>query len=185
MITLYGSPRSSAGRTRWMLEEIGVPYDYHVVKVREGGAKTPEFLAMNPGGKIPFIVDGDVRLAESMAINFYLAEKYKPELLPADLRERALVYQWSFWAITVLQPECLTAMMHRAFLPEPERDPKALESAKRNMESAFDLLEQALGSAYLLGERFSVVDVNAGSVVNLGMRVGVAEGSRPKLERWM
>src|SRR5690349_7945183 len=104
MITFFGSPMSSAGRTHWMLEEAGVPYEYKNVNVREGQQKTPELLAANPTGKIPAIVDGELKLGESMAINLYLAEKYAPATMPAEPGHRAKVYEWSFWAATNLQP---------------------------------------------------------------------------------
>jgi glutathione S-transferase len=79
-----------------MLEELGVPYEYHRVDVRNGGTRTPEFLAIRPGGKLPAIDDDGFRLSESVAITFYLADKYRRELLPAcldsGLRDRP-VYQ--------------------------------------------------------------------------------------------
>ena len=82
MIELYGSPMSSAGRTRWMLEEVGVSYEYRRVDTRAGQTRTPEYLRMYGGGTVPVLRDGDLVLGESMAINFYLAEKYGPDLLP-------------------------------------------------------------------------------------------------------
>src|SRR3954462_4458911 len=100
MIQFSGSPASSAGRTHWLLEELGVPYEYRRGSARDGGTRTPEFLALNPSGKIPFLVDGEFKLFESIAINFYLAEKYGASLWPDDSARRALVYQWSLWAIT-------------------------------------------------------------------------------------
>src|SRR5262245_26582684 len=118
---------SSAGRSLWMLEEVGVPYEYKKVNLREEAARS-EYKKVNPGGKVPFLIDGDVRLAESIAINFYLAEKYKPELWPGDLAERALVYQWSLWSITNLQPETMRFLAHTSFLPEAERSAKVAEA---------------------------------------------------------
>ena len=73
---------SSSARSRWMLEEVGVSYEYRRVDTRAGQSRTPEYLRMHGGGKVPVLRDGDVVLGESMAINFYLAEKYGPELLP-------------------------------------------------------------------------------------------------------
>jgi len=95
MIHFFGSPASSAGRTHWLLEELHVPYEYQRVSTRDGQTRTPEFLAMNPSGKIPFLRDGDIKLFESVAINFYLAEKYGAALWASALPERALLYQWS------------------------------------------------------------------------------------------
>lgn len=183
MLVFYGSPMSSAGRTRWMLEEVGVPYDYVVVNVRDGETRASEFMAKNPAGTVPFIEDGEVRLFESVAINFYLAEKYAPELIRTELGERAQVYQWSLWAITNVQPAALEAMLQTALLPEHERDPRRAEESTMTCLRHLALLERSLTSDYLLGE-FSVADVNVGSVVNLVLRTNPKLGS-PKVTAWM
>jgi glutathione S-transferase len=176
---------SSAGRTHWMLEEIGVRYEYHRVSARDGGTRKPEFLAVNPGGKVPAIVDDGLHLAESVAINFYLAERYKPELFGKDLKERALVYQWSLWAMTNLQPELLTIVMNTYFLPEAERDPEAVEVASRMAKPLLVLIDQALiGTEYLVGDQFTVADVNAGSVVNLARHSGLLQ-DLPHVTAWL
>ncbi len=185
MMKFYGSPMSSAGRSRWMIEETGAPYDYVVVNAREGGTRTPEFLAKNPSGKIPFLEDGEVKLFESMAINFYLAEKYKPEMWSADPIERATIYQWTFWSITNLQPEALTVMRHTMMLPEEQRNPALVEPAKKECARHIAVLEQALVAENLLGDRFTVADVNVGSVVNLVLRIGAAADPAPKVAAWM
>jgi len=180
MITFYGAPMSSAGRTRWMLEEVGVAYDYVVTDPRNPSAA---FLAANPGGKIPFLVDGDVRLFESWAINLYLAERYAPELAGRTVEERALIDQWSFWAATNLQPDALQLMFHSVMLPPDQRDPARAAAGRAGCERFVAQLEAALTGDHLVGDRFTVADVNVGSVVNLALRVGVTAG--PKVTSWM
>jgi glutathione S-transferase len=121
MIRFFGSPASSAGRTHWLLEELQVPYDYQRVNTREGQTRTPEYLAMNPSGKVPFLEDGDIKLFESVAINFYLAEKYGGSLWASALPERALIYQWSLWAVATLSRSCSTSCTTRPSSPRPTR----------------------------------------------------------------
>jgi glutathione S-transferase len=166
MIEFYGAPASSAGRTHLLLEEIGVPYNYHRLNLREPGAKAA-FLAINPAGRVPFIVDGDVRLSESIAINFYLAEKYAPRLWSTDSAERALIYQWSLWCMTNLQPEVMRVARHVMFFPAEHRSAYEVESAKTNTQKLLDELERGLASTFLVGGKLSVADLNVASVINL------------------
>ena len=186
MIVFYGSPMSSAGRTHWMLEEVGVPYEYKRISLRDGDNKKPEFLRINPAGKIPCVVDGDVVLTESMAINFYLAEKYGKGLMPADLVERARVYEWSFWAISNVQPLILAILLNTMIRPEAERDPKAVETARQQLPPYMEALDNALKRKdYLVGNRFSVADLNAASVVALGSFVGLDFASYANVQGWL
>ena len=97
MITIYGRVYSRAPRVLWAAEEIGVPYEHVSVDHKTDEVLQPEFLAMNPNGKIPVMVDGDVTLFESMAINFYLATKYGEDLLPNSAHDHARALQWTFW----------------------------------------------------------------------------------------
>jgi glutathione S-transferase len=184
MIEFYGSPMSSSGRTHWMLEECDVEYEYHRVDTRDGSTRTPEFRAIDPFGTVPYIVDGEMRLAESIAINLYLAERYKPALMGADIRERALIWQWSLWGITSVQPNALRVMMHRALLPEDQRDPKIAEEATARVESLLAILEGQLQGEFLVGDRFTAADVNCGSTVNLAARVGLG-GDKPRVQAWL
>jgi glutathione S-transferase len=186
MIVFYGSPMSSAMRTHWMLEEVGVPYDYKRLSIREGDTKKPDYLKVNPGGRIPCIVDGDVTLTESMAINFYLAEKYRKELMPMDLVDRAHAYEWSFWAISNVQPLFITILQHSMILPEAERDPKAIEKARGLIPPYLALLDKHLaGKEYLVGGRFTVADVNAASVIGLAAMVGVDVSGYADVQAWL
>jgi glutathione S-transferase len=167
MIEFYGAPASSAGRTHLLLEEIGVPYNYHRVNLREPGVKQ-EFLAINPAGRVPFLIDGDVRLQESIAINFYLAEKYAPQLWSSDLATRAQIYSWSLWAMTNLQPEVMRVARHVMFFPAEHRSAYETEAAKANTQKLLDELERGLaGAPFLVGGALTVADINVASVVNL------------------
>ena len=184
MIELYGSPNSSSARTRWMLEEVGVSYEYRRVDTRAGQARTPEYLRMYGGGCVPVLRDGDVVLGESMAINFYLAEKYGPELLPKGLLERAQAMQWSFWAITMLQPDLLTVMFD-GMKPKDSRKPEAVDSAKKRLAPLLTHLDQSLANReYLVTNRFTVADCNAGSVANLARATGLL-AALPNTLAWM
>ncbi len=182
MITFFGAPASSAGKTHWMLEEVGVPYEYRRVELRDPVSLT-EFKSINPGGKVPFLVDGDLRLFESVAINLYLAERYRPQLLPSSPEGRALVYQWSLWGITNLQPDAL-AYMFQAMSPQGVRDEAAMAATRERVGKLFDQIEAALTGPYLLGDHFTVADVNAGAVVNLALRAGAAQPG-PRVAAWM
>jgi len=186
MIVFYGSPMSSASRTHWMLAEVGVPYEYKRISIRDGDNKKPEFLKINPGGKIPCLQDGDLILTESMAINFYLAEKYGKGLMPSDIAERAHVYEWSFWAISNVQPLLLTILLNVMIRPEPERDPKAADAARQQIPPYLQALDNALkGTEYLLGDRFTVADINTASVIGLATMVGADLGAFANVQAWL
>ncbi len=183
MIKLYGAPMSSAGRSRWMIEECGVPYEFVQVSLRDEKQREAFTRDVFAGGKIPYLVDGDVTLFESMAINLYLAEKYAPALMPTDVVERAQVYQWSFWALTNLQPEAMDVMRHLFMLPPEKRDPVVAEAGKIGVQRYLGQLESALTGDFLVGGRFTVADVNCGSVVNIPLRTNQAAG--PRVTAWM
>lgn len=169
MLQFYGSPMSSSGRTHWALEEAGVTYEYHRLPV--GGSRAPEFLAIHAGGKIPVLVDGDLVLAESMAIDLYLAERYAPALFASDVAERAKIYEWSFWSTTNLQPELLRRMMHTRFLPEAARKPEVVAEATAAASRFLAYFEGAIGErAFLVGERFTLADLHVASILHLAAR---------------
>lgn len=174
---------SSAGRCIWLLEEIGVPYERIEVNLRDPEARARYVAEVFSGGKIPYLVDGDVKLFESMAINGYLAAKYKPELVPSDLVQRALMDQWSYWALTNLQPEAYKQLLHAALLPEEQRNAKELENGRAGCARYLAQLEQAIERDYLLGDSFTLADINCGSVIHLAMRGGAALGARTSA--WM
>jgi glutathione S-transferase len=183
MIEFYGAPASSSGRTHLLLEEIGAPYNYHRLNLREPGAKEA-FLAINPSGRVPFIIDGNVQLQESIAINFYLAEKYAPQLWASNPIERALIYQWSLWCMTNLQPEVMRVARHVIFFPAEHRSAYEVEAAKTNTQRLLDELERGLASAFLVGGKLSVADINVASVINLAAAFS-AGSLGPRTQAWL
>jgi len=184
MLHFYGSPMSSAGRTHLMLEECGVPYEYHRVNLRDAAQKA-EYLKINPGGKIPFIVDGDVRMPESVAINFYLAEKYAPQLWAQSLEERAQLYAWSLWSISTLQHEVMRVMHHTLIIPAEHRSSYEVETGKKNVQRYLDHLETELpASGFLVGGRFTIADLHVASLTNLASAMGAGKLG-PKVGPWL
>lgn len=166
MIKLYGIPRSRAMRPLWMLEELGVPYEN--VKVSFiGDVQKPEFLKINPNAHIPVLQDGDVTLFESLAINLYLARKYDKGLWPKKVEDEGRAYQWSIWAMTELEEPVLTVLLNRVFLPEAQRDAKKADDAAVRFKKPLGVLEGALaGRQHLLGDAFTVADLNVASVLS-------------------
>src|SRR3989344_9118391 len=122
MIKIYGAPRSSAGRCFWLLEELALPYQAMPVDMRNKEHKSEAFLKLNPNGKVPALVDGDVVLWESIAINHYLADKYRPELLGKTPVERGLEQQWSTWSMVDLQPPLVDLIIQMVLTTEEKRN---------------------------------------------------------------
>ncbi len=186
MITLYGSPRSSAGRCLWTLEETGVPYNIKDVDMRNKEHKSADFMRINPNGKVPAMVDGDVILFESMAINFYLADAYKKELLGATPAERGLVHQWSFWASSELQDPIIQVFIQKVFVPEDKRDNKVIEDNLKKLPELLSVLNSSLeAKKYLAGNQFTLADLNTASVVGICHAIGEKLSDYPNIQTWL
>ena len=195
MITLYGVPRSRTLRCIWMLEELGQPYRLETVTYRGGGTRTPEYLAVNPNGKIPALRDGDLVLWESLAINLYLAEKYGGGLWPATVEDRGRAGQWSHWAMGELEGHLLT-MLEAAPVGEAEEVSAAVVSAEEVSAAVADaeaalkkplsILNDALtGRPHLLGADFSVADLNVAVIAAWGLWAGMDLSPHPALHKWL
>jgi glutathione S-transferase len=166
MIEIYGSARSSAGRCYWMLEELGVAYKTMPLDMRAKEHKSPEYLKLNPNGKVPCLKDGDYVIWESMAINSYLADKYKSPLLGETAEERGQIAQWSYWSQLELQKPLIDIFIQKIFVPDDRRDLAVIEKAEKTVPLLFKILDQELvGKKYLASERFTSVDINVASVV--------------------
>lgn len=186
MIQVYGVPMSRAFRPLWMLEELGVPYENVPTHFATGDTRKPEFLAINPNGHIPALVDGDVTLFESLAITLYLARKYDAGLWPNSVEGEGRAFQWSFWAITELEEPLLTMLMHGAMLPPAQRDAARAAEARARLAKPLDVLEGALrGRAFLLGTQFGVADLNVASVLSWARMLRVDLARWPWVDAWL
>jgi glutathione S-transferase len=185
MTTLYGSSKSRAARSLWALEELGVKYDH--VPVAPGEAKSPDNLKRNPNGHIPVLEDDGTTVWESMAVNLYLAEKYgQNSLWPSDLAGRAGAYKWSVWAMTEVEPHLMTILRNRVLNPPDKRDEAAASAAVEAFKGPMKVLDQALqGHEYLLGNSFTVADLNVASVMSWAAMMRLDLSATPAAQAWM
>jgi glutathione S-transferase len=166
MLKLYYANPSRAIRPRWLLEEIGAPYELVRLDLAAGEQKRPEYLAINPNGTVPALVDGDLKLFESAAICQYLADKFpEPNLAPAlGTPARGLYYQWMHYAMSSIDGPVIGIIHHTSVRPEAERIAAVAEECRHQLEAAARVLEAALaGKTFILGDVFGAADVMIGS----------------------
>jgi glutathione S-transferase len=148
-------------------------------------SKKPEYLALNPNGRIPTLVDGDTVLFESMAINLYLAKKYGDKLYPRKEADEARAIQWSFWGMTELEPLLMDILIHRVLLPEDQRDKKRADQAEKALARPLGVLEGHLAkNQHLLGGDFTIADLNVASVLSTARMVRFDLSGYPKVQAW-
>ncbi len=185
MIKLYGVPRSRALRSLWMLEELGLPYEN--VKIgTTGDTRTPEFLRINPNGHVPVLQEDGLILWESLAINLYLARKYDKGLWPKTVEDEGRAFQWSLWAMTELEEPILTALRNRVLLPQEQRDVQKANDAAQRFVGPLQVLDGALAEKmYLLGDAFTVADLNVASVLMLAPLASLDLSSAANAQAWL
>jgi glutathione S-transferase len=165
---LYYSPQTRAGRPRWLLEEIGAPYEIVSLDLQKGEHKKPDYMKIHPHGAVPALVDGDLALFESAAICMYLADKFPDKKLapPLGTPARGLYYQWMLYSMATLEPPVLEVFLNTVMLPEAERSGAAVEKARTSFAAVAKVLSNALtGRDFILGEQFSAADVMIGSTL--------------------
>lgn len=158
---LYGSRNSRSMRCVWALEEAGATYDYQRIWMMKGEGHSPAFKAINPAGKIPVLIDGEMTLSESAAIVMYVADKYpNAPLMPVDAVQRAEVFRWIFYAVTEVEPHLWAIAQHRFALPEDKRVPALEPTCTWQLERAFRPIEKALvDHPFIAGATFSAADI--------------------------
>ena len=161
-ITLYHSPRSRSYTAYWMLEELNEPFAVEIVDIAKGDQKQPEYLAINPSGKVPAIDDRGVVVTENPAICIYLADKYSyGDLAPEiDAAERGAYLKWMVYSTAVIEP---AVAMHVSGL-----ETSAFSMGWGDFETMLSVLTAALTDReYIVGDRFTAADVMIGSAVTV------------------
>jgi glutathione S-transferase len=185
MIDLYTAPTPNGYKASVMLEEIALPYAVHTIDLPGGGQKTPEFLAINPNGRIPAIVDrdeGDFAVFESGAILIYLAEK-TGKLLPADVRGRSRVIQWLMFQMGGIGPMMGQANVFYRYMPE--KIELAITRYQAEVRRLFEVLDARLAEAEYLAGDYSIADIANWCWVRTSRWSGVTLEGLEHLQRWL
>ncbi len=165
-LTLYHAAPSRSSIVRWMLEEIGEPYDVHLLSLSKGDNRAPDYLAVNPMGKVPALRHGDVVITEAAAICTYLADEYPRAKLnvPVGDPRRGPYLKWLFFGPSCIEP----AMMDRAFPRKEEARRGALGYG--DFDTVLNVVAKAVASGrFILGDQFTAADVVIGSGLRFGM----------------
>jgi glutathione S-transferase len=177
-LTLYYVPASRAGRARWMLEELGVPYEIERVDVKAKANRSPEYLdKVHPLGHVPALRDGDMTMFESAAIVLYLADKFPEKKLapPPGAPERGPYLQWAIYAMSELEPT-VAAMSALNKIPESERDHARVADLRVKFASvAAPVTKQLAGREHLLGSEFTAADLLVAAVLGWAKVTGMLE----------
>jgi len=188
-LKIYGIAASRAIRALWMAEELGLAYEHVPIHYRDDadgplGKNNPAFRRANPLGRVPAIDDDGFALWESMAINLYLARKHDRGLWPATVEGEGLAFQWSFFAVTEIDPDINTWAANAIVLPEDKRDPAKAQAALERLQRPLAVVDAALAHRpYLAGGAFSVADLNLAAALFRARRMDHA--ARPNLARWL
>jgi glutathione S-transferase len=180
MIQLYWSPRSRSFSGIWLLEETGLPYERVLTDIATGAQKAPEFLKINPMGKVPALKDGEAALGEAAAICAYIADRYPETRLapaPSDPK-RARYLQWLFFSPSCIEPALIQIFTKLEVPPST--------AAWGSATQVFDVLDAALEKGpWILGDEFSAADIVIGSGLNFAVRLFKMVPSRPSFDAYI
>jgi glutathione S-transferase len=184
-LRIYGIARTRAFRALWIAQELGLPYDHVPIEIGDAGARAPEFLAINPNGRLPFIDDDGFVLFESLAITLYLAKKHaNGKLYPGTLEGEAKAWQWTLWALTEVDRGVNIWSLHAVRLPVAERDEAKRNEALKVLAAPFKVLDAAVAKQpYLLGDDFTVADLNVAAVISRSVDMDLS--AVPNLKAWL
>jgi len=189
-LKIYGTAASRAARPLWVAHELGLAHEHIALPYQGGATRTPEFLKINPNGRIPVVDDDGVRVWESMACAIYLAERFSgpdgASLAAQTHAERAEILRWSFWVVTECEKEALAFLMHSFLMPPERRKPALAEEALRHLTVPLQVLEQHLQDRpYLAGERFTVADICVASVLAWVQGATGLMAQFPQVRAWL
>lgn len=173
MIKIYGVAPSRTFRCLWLLEELGLKYERELVHWDDGDQVRARYLELNPNGRVPCLVDGDLVLFEWLAINHYLIAKYGGSLAPTSIENKGRALQWSFWAVNEIEPSLTALSVERASKQESEWDQALLTQSQAELTKPIKVLDDILADRdFLLGDRFTIADLNVSAVILPGVLNG-------------
>lgn len=192
MLKLYYAPQTRAIRPRWLLEEIGTPYELVRLNLSVGDQKKAEYLKLNPNGTVPTLIDDGLILYESAAIVQYLADKFpQAQLAPAvGTAARGEYYQWIHYAMSAIEPPAVTIFLHTTGVPmgraEHERIPQLVPEARARLSAAVKVVDDALAEKqHILGNDFSAADVMIGSMLGWCMMLSMIGEDVTNVQRYL
>lgn len=183
MLRLYHAPGTRSVRVRWLLEELGLPYELAPMRLGDRAMRAPEYLAVNPNGRVPTLVDGDVTIHESGAIVEYVLARHGCGRLrpPVDSPTFPAYLQWLHYAEGMLMPPVNTIVVETLFLPEEKRNPVNVDRARRLLGRMLAAVDKALqGREFLAGE-FSAADIMTGHACMAAAGNGADVSDKPDL----
>ncbi len=182
-LRIYGIARTRAFRALWIANELGLDYEHVPIEIGSAGARQADYLAINPNGRLPAIEDGAFVLWESLAITLYLAKKHG-RLYPTTLEGEAKAWQWSLWSVQEVDRGVNIWSLHAVRLPPEDRDHARRAEALKIIEGPFKVLDGALAAQpYLLGDAFTVADLNVAAVISRAVDMDLA--AKPHLAGWL
>ena len=185
MIELYTSPTPNGYKASVVLEELELPYNVHAVDLQSGDQKTPEFLVINPNGRIPAIIDcdfDDLPIFESGAIMIHLAEK-TGKLLPTEAKARARVSSWLMFQMGGIGPMMGQANVFFRYFPEKLQP--AIDRYQNEVRRLFEVMDTHLADHEWLGDDFSIADIANWAWVRIYDWSGIDIKPFPHLQRWV
>lgn len=187
---LYMNPLSpNVRRVRLTAAVLGIPLEEKVLDFAKGEHKNPEYLALNPNGAVPTLVDGDFVLTESRAIMQYLASK-KPEagLVPRDEQARAEVTRWQFWDASHFSPQLGALTFEKLIKPMMgmgEPDQRKIDEATTNFRRFAAVLDKRLaGNQFVVGNALTIADLTIATSLMYAKRTDVPLGEFPNVQSW-
>jgi glutathione S-transferase len=187
MLKILGRNNSSnVQKVVWCCEELGLKYEREDVGGPFGRNREPEYLALNPNGLVPTIIDGDFVLWESNTIIRYLTAKHSNgTLYPTDLQTRAMGERWMDWQLSVVVPVINPVFFGLIRTPPEKRDQAAIAAARDKLAAAMKILDGALGrSDYVAGASFTVGDIPVGIMTYRWYTLEIERENLPNLKRW-
>ncbi len=177
---LYGFGPTRSLRALWGLKELDADFEYVSVNLAAGEHRHPDFLRLNPAGKLPVLVDGDLVLTESAAIVLYLAEKHRDKgLLPVDLKERAQAYRWLMFAVTELEQPLWRIARHTFIYPEARRLPDDIVIAREEFAAMATILDHHMeGRQFIVGDGITIADCVTAYLIDWANEQHMIDGFR-------